>query len=230
MTKVNLSLDVDLGYADMPVPDKIFVPIAAGKFSLFSYKSHPTDPLFVEKVRLQYAADDRLKLSMKVSGRVAVSHFPDLRLGGTTVEIESGLIVKDLKLLIKNLRITQLNLPSLPGPIDKLIGHLLNKFLLKRLSEVIGADLNAPLERAKAQINQPIRFQLEIGKSTTAYEFSPNLESFTPALKIFREGIRLRFEVTFAPELSIVQPKAARSRRLTRGVAPKGRRKRTRRV
>ncbi|MCI0693453.1 hypothetical protein L0337_15785 [candidate division KSB1 bacterium] len=114
MTKAQLFLDVDLAYADVPVPGKIFVPIEAGKFGPISYKSHNTDPLAVEK------------------------------------------LIKDL----------------------------LNRFLLKRLSEVIGADLDAPLEKAKGQINQPIRFQLEIGRGTAAYEFNPNLESFEPDLKI----------------------------------------------
>jgi hypothetical protein len=36
MANVNLSLEADLGYADVPVPNKIFVPIDAGKFGPIS--------------------------------------------------------------------------------------------------------------------------------------------------------------------------------------------------
>ncbi len=230
MTKVKLSLDVDLGYADVPVPEKIFVPIEAGKFGPISYKSHHTDPLAVEKLVVQYADPDRIKIHMRTTGRIALSPVPDVRLGGLNVEVECGLAIKDLKLLIKNPRITKLDLPSLPGPVDKLIRNLLNRFLLNRLSEVIKVDLNESLEKAKEQINQPIRFQLEIGRGTAAYEFNPNLESFEPDLKISREGIHLRFDATFAPQLSLAQPKVALTRRAAKGAARKEKRKRTRRL
>lgn len=230
MAKAKLSLDVDLGYADIPVPDKIFVPIEAGKFGPISYKPHNTDPLAVEKLVVQYAGPDRIKILMRATGRIALSPVPDVRLGGLHVEVESGLAVKDLKLIIKNPRIAKLDLPSLPGPVDKLIRNLLNQFLLNRLSEVIGVDLNESLEKAKAQINQPIRFQLEIGKGAAAYEFSPNLESFAPDFKISQDGIHLWFDVTLAPALSLARPKVVLSRRAKRGAAIKGKRKRTRRV
>jgi hypothetical protein len=230
MTKVKLSLDADLAYADVPVPDKIFVPIEAGKFGPISYKPHHTDPLAVEKLVIQYAGPDRIKIHMRATGRISLSPVPDVRLGGLNVEVESGLAVKDLKLLIKNPRISKLDMPSVPGPVDKLIRNLLNRFLLNRLSEVIGVDLNEPLEKAKGQINQPIRFQLEIGKGTLAYEFNADLESFAPDLKLSQEGIHLRFDVTFAPELSLAQPKVALTRRATRGVARKRKRKRARRL
>jgi hypothetical protein len=166
---------------------------------------------------------------MRATGRIALSPVPDVRLGGLNVEVESELAIKDLKLLIKNPRITKLDLPSLPGLVDKLVKNLLNRFLLNRLSEVIGADLNEPLEKAQGQINQPIRFQLEIGKGRTAYEFNPNLESFAPDLKLSPEGIHLRFDVTFAPALSLIQPRMALRRRAKRGAAIKGKRKKARR-
>jgi hypothetical protein len=113
--------------------------------------------------------------------------------------------------------------------VDKLIRNILNRFLLNRLSEVITFDLNEPLESAKEQINQPTQFQLEIGKDTMTYEFNPNLESFEPDLKLSQEGINIRFDVTFAPTLSLTQPRAALRRRAKRGAAIKGRRKRARR-
>ncbi|MGH7597282.1 MAG: hypothetical protein ACREOI_13085 [bacterium] len=230
MTKIKLSLDADLGYAEVPVPDKIFVPIEAGKFGLISYKSHNADPVAVEKLDIQYAGPDRIKIHMRGTGRISLSPVPDVRLGGLNVEVESGLVVKDLKLIIKNPRITKLDMPSVPGPVDKLVRNLLNRFLLDRLTEVIGADLESPLEKVKGQINQPIRFQLEIGKGRTAYEFKPNLDSFEPALKLSQEGIHLRFDVTFAPELTFARPNVALSRRAKRGAAIKGKRKRARRI
>jgi hypothetical protein len=230
MTKAKIVLDADLGYADLPVPEKIFVPIEAGKLGPIGYKSHHADPLAVEKLVIQHAGPDRIKINMRATGRIALSPVPDVRLGGLNVEVESGLAVKDLKLIIKNPRITRLDTPGIPGFADKLIRDLLNRFLLKRLSEVIGADLDAPLEKVKGQINQPIRFQLEIGKGRTAYEFNPNLDSFEPDLTLSQEGIHLRFDVTFAPELALVRPKVALRRRAARGAARKGKRKRTRRL
>jgi hypothetical protein len=229
MAKVKLSLDADLGYADVPVPDKIVVPIAAGKIGPISYKSHPTDPLAVEKLVIEYAGPDRIKIHTRGTGRIALSPAPDVRLGGMNVEIESGLAIKDLKLLIKNPRLTKLDLPNVTGLVDKLIRDLLNRFLLNRLSEVIAVDLNDSLEKARRQINQPIRFQLDIGKGTAAYEFNPNLESFAPDFKIAQEGIHLWFDVTFAPGLALAQSKVALNRRAKRGAAIKGKRRRARR-
>jgi hypothetical protein len=230
MAKIKLSLNADLGYAEVPVPEKIVVPIEAGKFGPISYKPHATEPLAVEKVVMQYAGPGRIKIHMRGTGRIVLSPAPDVRLGGMSVEVESGLAVKDLKLLIKNPRITKLDLAGVPGSVDKLIRNLLNRFLLNRLSEVVAVDLRDSLEKARGQINQPIRFQLDIGKGAATYEFNPNLESFAPDLKLSQKGILLQFDVTFAPELSLAKAKAAVSRRAKRGAAIKGKRKRARRL
>jgi hypothetical protein len=229
MAKVKLSLDANLGYADVPIPDKIIIPIEAGKFGPISYKPHDTDPLAVEKVVIQYANPNRIKMNMRTTGRISLGPAPDVGLGGLKVEVESGLVVKDLQLLLKNPRLTYLDLPGVPGAVDKLIRNILNRFLLNRLSEVITVDLNEPLEKAGKQINQPIHFQLEIGKGAMAYELNPNLESFEPYLKLSQKAINIRFDMIFAPEFSLTQPQTALRRRAKRGAALKGRRKRVRR-
>jgi hypothetical protein len=90
-----------------------------------------------------------------------------------------------------------------------LIAHLLNRFLLSRLSEVIGIDLETPLEKAKAQINQSTFFNIEIGNNALTYQFNPKVESFAPNWELSRDGIHLQIDVTLTPLLALAPTRTA---------------------
>ncbi len=211
MEKIKITIEADVAYASLPIPNKIIIPIDAGKLGPLSYKQHDTDPLSAEQIVVAHGGDDRLKISVRVTGRVAVSNFPDLRLGKSRVEITSGLIVRDMKLLITSPQITQWELPNVPAPFEQLAKHLLNKFLLKKLLEALEIDLQAPLEKALAQINRPTAFEIAVGKSRCAYEFKPNVEAFEPKLTVAAAGLHLAFAVPLAPTVEMIQPQLART-------------------
>jgi len=211
MAKIKITIDADLAYASLPIPNKIIIPIEAGKLGPLSYKPHDTDPLCAEQIVIAHGGNDRLKISLRVTGRIAVNNFPDLRLGKSKIEITSGLTVQDMKLLITAPQITQWDLPNVPAPLEQLVKHLLNKFLLKKLLEALQIDLQAPLEKALAQINRPTVFEIAVGKNRLAYEFKPNVESFEPKLTVAAAGLHLAFAVPLAPAIEMIQPRLART-------------------
>jgi len=217
MGKIKIALDADIGYDSLPIPDKIVIPIEDGKIGVLSYKQHRTDPLTAEQIVIGYAGKDRLKINVRVTGRISVSDFPDLRLGGFKVEIIGGLTEQNLKLRLIDPQIPRWNLPNVPALLDNLIKQLLNKFLLKKLAEVLALDLKAPVQKAVSQINRPNVFAMAIGKNNLTYEFKPNVELFEPTLTISAEGLNLKFEATLAPAMTLIQPRmirtALRSRR-----------------
>jgi hypothetical protein len=206
MGKIKIALDVDIDYDSLPIPAKIVIPIKEGKSGLLSYKQHDVDPLAVGKLVVQYAEKDRVKISVSLTGRLAVSNFPDLRLGGFKVEATSGLTMLDLKLRLLDPQITQLDAPSMPPPLDNLIRQLLKNFLLQKLAEALELDLKKTIENAMAQINRPTTFEMAAGKNVLAYEFKPNVESFAPQLTVSANGLHLDFDVTLAPAIVMVQP------------------------
>jgi hypothetical protein len=211
MAKTKIALDLDLGFASLPVPDKIVIPIGAGKIGPFSYKQHETDPMTAEKISFQPGGQDRLKINVRVTGRVAVSNFSDLRLGGFKVEVTSGLAVQNLTLRFTAPQITRSDMPNVPPPFDNLIKQLLNKFLLQILAEALEINLKTPMEKALAQINRPIIFDVPLGKNNFKYEFKPNIESVEPQVTVSPAGLRLNFAIGLAPTIGLLQSSIMRA-------------------
>jgi hypothetical protein len=227
MQKIKITLEADLAYASLPIPNKMIIPIEAGKLGPLGYKQHDIDPLCAEQIVIAHGGNGRLKISVRVAGRIAIKNFPDLRLGKFKIEIAGGLTALNKKLLVTNPEITQWDMPNVPAPFDRLVKHLMNKFLLKKLLEALQVDLQAPLEKALAQINRPNVFEMVVGKSALAYEFKPNVESFEPKLTIAATGLRLAFAVTLLPSIEMIQPRRART--ALRAAAARRRSKRRRR-
>jgi hypothetical protein len=209
MGKIKITLAATVGYDSLPIPDKLVIPIATEKFGVFSYKQHDSDPLTAEKIAIRPAGENRLTISLRLTGRIAVKNFPDARLGGSKVEITGRLAIHTLKLRLLDPQITRLDLSGAPAPLDHLMKHLLNKFLLKKLAEALQIDLQTPVEKAMAQINQPDVFELKIGQNNLLYEFNANVEALEPALAVFPEGLQFNFEVALAPAISLIRPLAA---------------------
>jgi len=221
MGKIKITLAAAIGYDSLPIPDKLVIPIATEKAGVFSYKQHGSDPLAAEKITIRPAKENRLTISLRLTGRIAVSNFPDPRLGGSKVEVTGALAVHDLKLRLLDPQITRLDLSGAPAPLDNLMRHLLNKFLLKKLAEALEIDLQTPVARAMAQINRPNVFELPIGQNNLPYEFKANVETFEPTLAVSPEGLQFNFDVTLAPAISLIRPQTI----LTALRKPKARRR-----
>jgi hypothetical protein len=206
MEKIKITLAAAVGYDSLPIPDKFVIPIATEKAGVFSYKQHDSDPLAAEKITIRPAGENRLAISLRLTGRISVSNFPDPRLGGSKVDITGRLAVHGLKLRLLDAQIARLDLSGAPAPLDTLMRHLLNKFLLKKLAEALEIDLQTPVEKAMAQINRPNVFDLKIGQNNLPYEFKANVEAFEPTLTVLPEGLHLNFEATLAPAISLSRP------------------------
>ncbi|GEM_PF-3051061 len=211
MGKIKITLAAAVGYDSLPIPDKLVIPIAKENIGVFSYKQHDSDPLTAEKITVRPAGENRLTINLRLTGRISVNNFPDPRLGGSKVEITGRLAVHGLKLRLLDPQITRLDLSGAPAPLDNLMKHLLNKFLLKKLAEALEIDLQPPVEKAMAQINRPDVFALKIGQNNLPYEFKANVEAFEPALTVLPEGLHLNFDVTLAPAISLMPPQTIRA-------------------
>ncbi|MDZ7290492.1 MAG: hypothetical protein ONB44_20140 [candidate division KSB1 bacterium] len=206
MEKIKLVINAEIRYESLPIPNKIVVPIGEGTFGPLRYRQHDTDPLTAEQITIQHAGDNRITIKLQLTGRISVKNFPDPRLGGFEVDIECSLVAQNLKLLISNAQITNLHVQNFPTPLDNLLKYLLNKFLVKKLTEVFEIDLYEPLERARRQINQPNIFEIPVGRQSFIYSFNANIEPFETELKLSAEGIHLMFRTDLAPTIALFEP------------------------
>lgn len=222
MSKAKLSLHLQVGYESLPIPDKIVIPIGQGKLGPLGYKQHESDPVTAEQFHIQFGDANRLKINLRMTGRIAVSGIlPDLKLGGLKVEIMSNLALQNMALRMTNPVITRLDMPNFPGPADNLVRQLLNKHLLQKLTEIFEVELKTPLEKVMAQINQPSSFDLKVGRSRLVYAFNKNVEYSAPQLTLAPDGLHLDFDVTMAPEIKLMQHTALR------GIMPASRSRRS---
>jgi hypothetical protein len=83
--------------------------------------------------------------------------------------------------------------------------HIVTKFVLEKLKEVIAWDFQEPLENAREQINRPIPFKIKLDQAVLHYEFRAGLETIAPDLKISPDGIHLQFAMTLKPAIAQVE-------------------------
>ena len=134
MVDEHLAIDVNLDYESLSTSQKVVLPIDEGKFGIWKYKQHPTDPLSAEKIKIGYAKEDRIKIQLRLTGQLTINNFPDLRLGGAKVHIEAGLVFEAGKLCIIHPKLTRTDMPNVPNFVDGILRDVLNKHLLKPLT------------------------------------------------------------------------------------------------
>lgn len=82
MSRITLTVETNIGYDSIPVPDKMVLPIQAGRVGLFKYKQHESEPFSVEQVKMVHAGGKRVKIGMLAAGRLDISTFPDPKFDG----------------------------------------------------------------------------------------------------------------------------------------------------
>ena len=204
MENTKLVLDLEIGYESISIPHKIVIPIRQGKIGIWSYKQHKTDPLAVEKIKIEYAGEERIMINMRGTGRLDINNFPDLRIGGTKIRIDAGMKIENRKLSIQNPKLARLDLPNVPNFADNILREILNKNIGK-LTEDINVDIHAILEDIRGQINKPIPFKIKLDHARSEYELGLNLEPIKPEFTITPGGIHLRLYMPFKPTITRIQ-------------------------
>jgi len=206
MEDTKLTINLNLAYESLSTPQKIIIPIDEGKFGIWSYKQHKTDPLSMKNIEIGYVGEDRIKISARLIGRVDINNFPDLRVGGTKVQVEAGLAIEAGELCIIHPEIITLDLPNVPNFADKIIRDELNKNLLPELTKDIKIDIQSILEDTRRQLNRPIPFDIRLNHEKANYALNLNLEPIEPEFGIKPEGIHLKLLMRFNPNVTLIPP------------------------
>ena len=201
MDKSKLTIILKIGYNSISFPGKIVIPIENSKLGLISYQQHKEDPLSIEKVKVEYAGENRIKLKMRGTGRLDIKNMPDLKIGGTVVNAEAGIAIESSKLCIQEPKIVNLSLPSIPGLAEEIIRKILNQNLLNTLTNELKIDLQKTLIDMKNQINKPTPFKIKLNKTEVKYNFTPGLEQINPELTISPKGIQINLIMNLRPEI-----------------------------
>ena len=204
MEDSHLTINVNLAYENLSFSQKIVIPIEEGKFGIWKYKQHATDPLSVEKIKIDYAGEDRVKFQLRLTGQIDINNFPDLRVGGTKVQVESGLAVEAGKLCIIHPELKRLDMPNVPNFVDGILRDALNKNLLKQLKNDLKIDIQLLLEDTRRQLNQPIPFEIKLNSEKSNCNLNLNLEPIEPEFAIHSEGIHLKLFSRFNPDVILM--------------------------
>lgn len=171
MNPIKHSITAEIDYDSIPLPAKIIVPIEAGKFALFSFRQHASDPLSVQDLKISYAGSNSINISMRGTGRLSMKNLPDLKFGGSFLEMQAGLSIQNKKLYLQKPAITRFDMPHLPGPLQKLLRHIVSKFLPKLLSEIIELNIEPDLQVAANGLH--LKFDITVTSAVTGGEVMP---------------------------------------------------------
>jgi hypothetical protein len=198
MPPSKLSLELNLDLASLSWPQKIELPYFEGEMGGFHYSQHPTDPLSIEAIELGIAAANRLRLSLRGTGRLNVNNAPDLRIGGTKLQLEATLILANGRLQLTQPELVKLDLPNLPPFGDNMLRAIFNRHLIAALTENLTIDLQSILDKIQADLNQPI----PLIASPNQFWLRLNLDTVTPEIQIGHEGISVILNLTLHPAVS----------------------------
>lgn len=198
MPPSKLSLELNLDLASLSWPQKIELPYFDGELGGFHYSQHPTDPLSIEAIKLSIAAANRLHLSLRGTGRLNVNNAPDIRIGGTKLQLEATLILANGRLQLAQPELVKLDLPNLPPFGDNMLRTILNRHLIAALSDNLTIDLQSILDKIRADLNQPI----PLTSSPNQFWLWLDLDTVTPEMQIGNEGISVILNLTLHPAVS----------------------------
>jgi len=204
MSGIDLTVETDIGYDSIPIPDRMVLPIQPGRVGLFKYKQHESEPFSVEHVNIVHAGGNRVKISMVAAGRLDISTFPDPNFDGAEIEVEGGFSINDLHLQAHGLQLKRLDLRKVPSAIDELIRRILDKYLMTRLTDVLHIDLEPELNKAMYQLNRPNPFKIKFGKREARYQFCAGVHAIEPKLQISPSGFHIKFNLRLSPNINTV--------------------------
>lgn len=198
MPPSKLSLELILNPESLSWPQKVELPFFEGEIGGFHYSQHPTDPLSIEAIQLNVANGNRLRLSMRGTGRLNVNNAPDLRIGGTKLQLEAGLTFAEGLLQLSQPELVKLDLPNLPNFADNMLRTIFNRQLVATLKDNLKIDLQSTLDKIRADLNQPI----PLTSAPDPFWLRLNLVAAAPELRIGSDGVTVIFTVTLHPAIS----------------------------
>lgn len=135
MQKIELIIDGKIIKKEITTSDKVILPVKEGTIGPFKYRQHPTDPLAVEDLQLEVMGDNKVKIKMRMTGRVQVDNFPDPKMGGTKLDVLTEPSLENGKLCFRKLEITHLDVPNVLSLFDDLIRQVANQNLPEEICE-----------------------------------------------------------------------------------------------
>ncbi len=201
METSGLKLDLKFDYDSLTLPDKIIIPIEHGKFGPLEYKQHETDPLAIEQLKIGYAGPEQVQLNLRITGRITVNNFPDLKLGGTYITINAELSQKGKNILIQNPTLSHIDLPSVPDFADDFIQKIINKNILAKLMDHFSIDLTPSIKAIEKAINTPVPFKVTVLAERQEYEFDVNGTISDTVLRVLPEYLHCETEINFMPKI-----------------------------
>lgn len=189
MPGAKLTAKLEIKYDSIPLPEKIIMPIAKGKIGGFEYEQHKSDPLSIEKLKFEYAGENRLRIKARGTGQLMIKGAPDLRIGGTKIHLEADLKIEDRKLRFLNPGLIRLDFPNMPNIFDKFLRDIFNKHLTTALEQDAFLDLQLTLENLRHELNRPIPFIMKVEKIRSDNLLELNSEPIEPEFSIDSEGI-----------------------------------------
>ena len=197
-----LSVKLETKFDRLPLPKKIILPVKKGKFAGLHYEQHKTDPLSIEKLAFKRAAQDRLQIKARGTGRLAIKNAPDLRIGGAKIEVETDIRIEDRILRLLNSNVTKLDFPNIPDVFDKLLRNLFAKHLTKALEQHVHIDLGSILENLRGQLNKPIPITMSEAALNPDYNLELNIEQIEPEFTIDEHGICFALYAALNPKFN----------------------------
>jgi len=199
MEDTKLTISSEIGYNSLTFPDKIVLPFFEGKIGGFSYEQHPTDPLSFENLEIGYAGENRIKLTMRGTGRIKIKNMPDLKIGGTKIHVETDITLEEGKFRFLNPELVKLDFPNFPNFADKMLRDVFNRNLLATLKEDLKIDLQGIMADLRSEMNKPIKLKLNSNKTHSKYFLELNLNPIEPEFHITLQAIILKLYVTLKP-------------------------------
>jgi len=201
MGKARVELQTDIAYELLPLPRKIILPLKPGKVGFVKYSQHPEDPVAVELIDVAYLGSNRLKILLRVTGRLDLKPGPDLRLGGTQAEVEGNLVLQDLEIRLQDITLKRLDVAKLPAGLDEWIHRMLGKTIVEELEKNLRLDLHQPFTQLRNEVNRPQPWDFNIGEQTLHYQYTAGMGDINPTLRLSPKAILLTLEVELAPEI-----------------------------
>lgn len=199
MEDTKLTINAEIGYSSLTFPDKIVLPFFEGKIGGFSYEQHATDPLSFENLEIGYAGENRIKLTMRGTGRINIKNMPDLKIGGTKIQVETNITLEEGKFRFLNPELVKLDFPNFPNFADKMLRDIFNKNLLAALKEDFKIDLQDIMADLRSEMNKPIKLKLNSNKTHSKYLLELNLNPIESEFHITLQAINLKLFVTLKP-------------------------------
>lgn len=206
MISLNITIEAGLPYSDIPLPQKLVVPVPPGSVKLlktFRYQQHPETPLSARELQIDYDVDGKLKIAMKLEGKL---HFSP----GGDVSFDDGRLVLSLRpqltattFAVDDVKVQTLALRRMPVLLEPIAKKVVNSVIVPRLQRQLTVDVAAAVVAFVRRFEAQSPFAVEAGLQQLMVAVQPNVQHMEPQLDVLPDQLHLVFSVASAPQLSI---------------------------